>query len=135
MPGIGKLGDKDFIRAFQVIDRIIQNNQPIFMVVWLGSVLAIILTAVSGYGRLDMPENLIIGIAAIIYVFGVQVPTGVVNVPLNNKLQKVDLDIMSDSDAKIARNDFELRWNKWNRIRTYLASLSTILLLILLFIR
>ena len=39
MPGIRNLNDRDFIRAFQVMDRVIQNNQPIFMLVWAGSVL------------------------------------------------------------------------------------------------
>ncbi|MGB2533792.1 MAG: hypothetical protein ACPID2_01380 [Candidatus Puniceispirillum sp.] len=37
MPGLAKLDDKDFIRAFQVTDGIIQDNQPLFMFVWLGS--------------------------------------------------------------------------------------------------
>ena len=36
MPGIRSLNDREFIRAFQVIDRVIQNNQPIFMLVWVG---------------------------------------------------------------------------------------------------
>ncbi|MGB5425029.1 MAG: hypothetical protein WBN03_22880, partial [Desulfobacterales bacterium] len=38
MPGIRSLNDREFIRAFQVMDRVIQNNQPIFMLVWIGSV-------------------------------------------------------------------------------------------------
>ena len=36
MPGIQRLNDREFIRAFQVIDSIIQNNQPIFVLVWVG---------------------------------------------------------------------------------------------------
>ena len=31
MPGIKDLKDGEFIRAFQVMDRVIQNNQPLFM--------------------------------------------------------------------------------------------------------
>ena len=42
MPGIGNLNDREFIRAFQVMDRVIQNNQPLFMLVWLGSVVALV---------------------------------------------------------------------------------------------
>ena len=30
MPGLAKLTDKHFLRAFQVTDEIIQNNQPLF---------------------------------------------------------------------------------------------------------
>src|ERR671919_209370 len=48
MPGIRSLDDRSFIRAFQVIDRVIQNNQPLFVLVWVGSVLAMIAAAVLG---------------------------------------------------------------------------------------
>ena len=47
MPGIRSLDDGGFIRAFQVIDRVIQNNQPLFMVVWVGSVVSLIAAAMS----------------------------------------------------------------------------------------
>lgn len=30
MPGISDLNDREFLRAFQVMDRVIQNNQPVF---------------------------------------------------------------------------------------------------------
>lgn len=48
MPGIGRLGDPAFIRAFQVIDAIIQESQPLFMLVWLGSIAGLIATLVLG---------------------------------------------------------------------------------------
>jgi len=48
MPGIKKLSDRDFIRAFQVIDGVIQNNQPVMVAVWMGSILAAI--AAAGLG-------------------------------------------------------------------------------------
>jgi len=30
MPGLRTLNDGEFLRAFQVMDRVIQNNQPVF---------------------------------------------------------------------------------------------------------
>ena len=42
MPGIRSLNDREFIRAFQVIDRVIQNRQPIFVLVWIGSIVALV---------------------------------------------------------------------------------------------
>ena len=36
MPGTGNLSDGGFLRAFQVIDRVIQKNQPVFLLVWMG---------------------------------------------------------------------------------------------------
>mgnify|MGYP000408645177 CR=1 FL=1 len=36
MPGIATLDDLAFLRAFKAIDRVIQDNQPVFMIVWGG---------------------------------------------------------------------------------------------------
>ena len=40
MPGLAKLNDAEFIRAFQVTDGIIQNNQKLFMLCWVGSIVS-----------------------------------------------------------------------------------------------
>ncbi len=133
MPGIKSLNDREFIRAFQVIDRVIQNNQPIFMLVWVGSVVALVTSAVLGIGQLDGARRLLIIFAALAYLFGVQLPTFTINVPLNNKLQTLDVDAMNETTQKAARKDFEPRWNLWNLIRTAVASLASALLIILLF--
>ena len=37
MPGFGKLNDREFIQVFQATDGIIQNNQPLFILVWGGN--------------------------------------------------------------------------------------------------
>ena len=37
MPGIRRLNDHDFLQAFKTMDRVIQDNQPVFMLVWAGS--------------------------------------------------------------------------------------------------
>jgi len=42
MPGISSLTDREFIRAFQAMDGIIQDNQPLFILVWVGSAVAVI---------------------------------------------------------------------------------------------
>ena len=44
MPGLSNPNDKDFLKAFQVTDAIIQNNQPVFMFTWIGSILAFLAT-------------------------------------------------------------------------------------------
>ena len=133
MPGIRSLNDREFIRAFQVIDRVIQNNQPIFMLVWVGSVVALVTSAVLGIGQLDGAGRLLIIFAALTYLLGVQLPTVTINIPLNNKLQTLDVDAMNETTQKAARKDFEPRWNRWNSIRTAFASLASALLMILLF--
>ena len=42
MPGFSKLNDKEFVRAFQVTDEVIQNNHPLFMIAWIGSIIAML---------------------------------------------------------------------------------------------
>ena len=133
MPGINNLNDKEFIRAFQVMDGVIQNNQPLFMLVWLGSVLVLIISAVLGIGQLDGVGRLLIISAALIYILGVQLPTITINIPLNNKIQTLDVDGMSEESHKVARENFEPRWNRWNKNRTVLSSLASVLLIILVF--
>ena len=133
MPGIRSLNDREFIRAFQVMDRVIQNNQPILMLVWVGSVVALVTSAVLGIGQLDGAARLLIIFAALAYLLGVQLPTVTINIPLNNKLQTLDVDAMNETTQKAARKDFEPRWNLWNSIRAAFASLASALLIILLF--
>ena len=133
MPGIRTLNDREFIRAFQVIDRVIQDKQPIFMLVWVGSVVAVVTAAVLGIGQLDGTGRLLMVFAALAYLFGVQLPTFTINVPLNNKLQTLDVDAMNETTQKAARKGFEPRWILWNSIRTAFASLASALLIVLLF--
>ncbi|MBT4925560.1 MAG: DUF1772 domain-containing protein, partial [Euryarchaeota archaeon] len=48
MPGIAKLTDKEYLLAFKHMDGIIQNNQPLFILVWAGSIISVIVTLVLG---------------------------------------------------------------------------------------
>ena len=132
MPGIKTLSDREFIRAFQVMDGVIQNNQPIFVLVWIGSILALVASAVLGIGQLDGVERLLAIVAVLVYLLLVQLPTFTINVPLNNKLQTLDVDDMDETSQKAARMDFEPRWIRWNSVRTTFASLVSVLLIILL---
>ena len=132
MPGIGRLNDPEFLRAFQVMDRVIQNNQPIFMLVWVGSVVSLVTAGVLGIGQLDGVGRLLIIFAALAYLLCVQLPTVTINVPLNNKLQTLNLSAMDETAQNTARKNFESRWNLWNSIRTAFASLASVLLIILL---
>jgi uncharacterized membrane protein len=132
MPGIGTLEDGDFIRAFQAVDRVIQRNQPLFVMVWVGSVLALVTAAVLGGWQLGGADRLLVIAAALVYVLGVQVPTITVNIPLNNELQKLDAGIMTAMVRSRARENFEPRWTRWNAIRSAWASLASGLLMALL---
>lgn len=133
MPGIKTLNDREFIRAFQVIDGVIQNNQPLMVAVWMGSILAAVAAAVLGFGQLDGTQRLLSISAPIIYILGVQLSTFTINVPLNNRLQRLNVDAMDEVALKAARMNFEPGWNRWNLVRTPFAGLASVLFMILLF--
>ena len=132
MPGIRALGDPGFLKAFKAMDRVIQNNQPIFMLVWLGSALALLASTVLGIWRLEGSNRILLIVACAIYMLGVQLPTVAINIPLNNQLQSQDPDSMTESAQLAIIGLFESRWLRWNNIRTMLAILTTVLLLVLL---
>ena len=132
MPGIKTLSDREFIRAFQVMDGIIQNNQPIFVLVWVGSIVSLVASAVLGVGQLEGVERWLVISAVLAYLLVVQLPTFTINVPLNNKLQMLNVDELDETAQKAARMDFEPRWLLWNSIRTTFACLVSSLLIILL---
>lgn len=131
MPGIATLGDREFLRSFQVMDRVIQNNQPLFVLVWAGSAVTLLLSVVVGLGRMAGLDRALLLVAVVVYLVGVQLPTLTINVPLNNQLQTLDLETMNDDALAQARASFEPRWNRWNQIRTVLAVLTSALLIVL----
>ncbi len=132
MPGIRTMGHLDYLKSFKAMDRVIQNNQPIFVLVWLGSALVLMASTVLGIWHLTGLDQILLTVSCLIYLFGVQLPTITVNVPLNNLLQSEDLDAMSETGLIETTALFDSRWLRWNAIRTVLAILTTILLLVLL---
>lgn len=132
MPGIQSLNNRDFVRAFRAMDGVIQRNQPLFLLVWVGSVVALLISLVLGFGYLRGIEHLMLIAAAAVYLLGVQLPTATINIPLNNWLQELNPDSASDTELQAARNRFERRWVRWNRIRSVFAALASTLLIVLL---
>lgn len=132
-PGIKALADKEFIRAFQEMDLVIQNNQPVFMIVWVGSILAIIASGIMAFWHLTGTNLIILITAVTFYLIGVQVPTIAVNIPLNLNLQSVTIDKVDEKTIKQTRKHFETRWTRSNTIRTLFSAIVSMLCMILLF--
>ncbi|MEM8559163.1 MAG: anthrone oxygenase family protein [Bacteroidota bacterium] len=133
MPGLRALSDRDFLRAFKAMDRIIQDNDPRFLIVWAGSVVLLIAAAVVHVPALSgVPRALLLGAVAL-YLLGVQLPTGLVNVPLNNQLQAQNLDALGSTELAAVRTHFEARWVFWNAFRTICGLVATGLLLAALY--
>ena len=135
MPGLSKLNDKDFLKAFQVTDAVIQNKQPLFMSTWIGSIIAMLTTILVSLVSVGLPETWLILIIGVAYLLGVQGITVAIHIPLNNHIQKVKIEELNDETLANERLKFETRWNFFNYIRTSIAISVSVLMLILLTIR
>ena len=111
MPGLSKLNDKDFLRAFQVTDAVIQNKQPLFMSTWIGSIIAMLTTIIVSLVSVGLPETWLILIIGVAYLLGVQGITVAIHIPLNNHIQKVKIEELNDETLAKERLKFEKRWN------------------------
>ena len=118
MPGFAKLDDRDFIRAFQVTDGVIQNNQPLFMLAWVSSIISVVATMILGFIELHGIERWTVITIGFVYLLGVQGITIRIHLPLNNRLQRLEIDEMDPESLSKERNKFETRWNYFNNIRT-----------------
>ena len=110
----------------------IQNNQPVFLLVWVGSIVTLIASGAYGVLQLEGADRWLLIVAVVVYLLGVQLPTITQNVPLNNQLQTLDLATLDESAVATARVAFEAPWNRWNVLRTVLATVTTALLIVVL---
>ncbi len=131
MPGIAKLSDRGFLLAFKEMDGVIQNKQPLFMFVWVGSIVSVVLLLILGTRQLSGLERYVMWFACSLYLIAVQGPTIRFNIPLNNAVQALKIDDLNDSDLARARRQFETPWNRWNLFRTLAAIVCVIALLML----
>ena len=135
MPGLSNLNDKDFLRAFQVTDAVIQNNQPLFIFTWIGSIVAMLITILVSVISVGLSETWLIVVIGVVYLLGVQGITVAIHIPLNNRIHKVKIEELNDETLADERLKFETKWNFFNYIRTSVAISVSVLLLILLTIR
>ena len=135
MPGLSKLDDKEFIKAFQVTDGIIQNNQPIFILIWVGSIISVLSTIIVSILSLGILEAWLIILTSLIYLLGVQGITISIHLPLNKHIQNIDIDITDSQTLSDERKNFEKKWNFFNNIRTGIALFVILIFLLILTIR
>ena len=133
MPGLSKLNDREFIRAFQVTDGIIQ-------------IISLFLCWPAGFDHLSPCCNFECGatlgfqrvgwsLTGTLYLLGVQGITISIHMPLNNRIQQLNIEEANDQTVKEERIRFESRWNYFNTIRTTIAFLVTLTFLVILAVR
>ena len=93
------------------------------------SVLSLILASITFVG---LSEGWLILLFAIIYLLGVQGITILIHLPLNNQIQKLNLEKLKDENLRNERLNFENKWNFFNNIRTTIAFFVSLTLLIFL---
>jgi uncharacterized membrane protein len=134
MPGLSKLSDKEFLKAFRVTDAVIQSKQPIFMLTWIGSIVSVLSLILISITYVGLSETWLIVLVALIYLLGVQGITIFIHLPLNNQIQKLNLEKLKDENLRDERLNFENKWNFFNNIRTTIAFFVSLTLLIFLII-
>ena len=135
MPGLSKLDDKEFIKAFQFTDGIIQNNQPIFILIWVGSIISVLGTIITSILSLGIVEAWLIIFAGVIYLLGVQGITISIHLPLNKHIQKIDINSINSQTLSEVRKNFETKWNYFNNIRTGIGIFVILIFLLILTVR
>jgi len=132
MPGISLLDDVSFLRAFQVIDGRIQSNEPVFVSVWVGSVISLLVTASCAILALIQADRLAVLLVSTVAWLVCNWTTFTINVPLNNRVKVLDLAKMDDMTAFMERQEFETPWRKWHRFRVVIFGMVSLALTSLL---
>ena len=120
MAALARLAPAEGIRAMQSINRVIIN--ALFMAVFMGSALlsAVLVTvAVLQWETPGVGWALAGGIVYLVTSIGV---TMIVNVPLNNQIERTDAD-SAEGQALWAR--YLDVWTKWNHVRSVGTLVST----------
>ena len=127
-PGIGRLGDKEYLAAFQAMNRAIIN--PVFMLCFLGTAVMLPITTFVNYSQpLSQTFWLLLGATAC-YLLGVIAVTFVGNIPLNNALDRLNIASSATDQLATFRAQFENKWNTLNHFRS-VANTAALVLAIL----
>lgn len=121
MPALARLPAPRAAVVMQHVNRAILN--PVFGLLFGGTaVLAVVVVATTGVT--GTPLRLA---GALVLLVGCYVVTAVVNVPLNNALDRADPD---GPEIVAAWERFANRWTRWNHVRALTSTVATVLLVI-----
>ena len=126
--GLGKLSDGQYLTAMQSISSSILN--PLFFTSFIGSLILLPLCTVLHYQRLGSPVFMLLLIASIVYIAGSFAVTIFGNVPLNEMLEKFELNSTSTEALAAQRAKFEVPWNRLHTIRTIASVISLVLVIL-----
>ena len=125
--GLARLSNAEYISAMQSINRAIQN--PIFFAAFFGAPILLPLSVFLHYGQPLSVRFWFLLAATIIYLIGTFGAPIFGNVPLNNILDRFDLQAASEAEIAVQRTNFEGRWNNLNTIRIVTSTLAIMLVI------
>jgi len=131
-PGLGKLNDRSYLQAMQTLNREILN--PAFFVVFIGSIVLLPINAFLQSKSGINYRNLILIGGVLIYLLGSIAVTFLANIPLNNKLDMLELNAMNASTLSDFRSTYEGKWNRYNLVRSISSAIALVLTILPIFL-
>ena len=105
------------------------------MFTWIGSIVSLLITILTSVVGFELSETWLVVLFSVIYLLGVHGITIAIHIPLNNHIQKVEIEELNDEAITDERVKFERKWNYFNNIRTSISISVSLLLLIQLSLR
>jgi len=130
-PGIGKLSDIEYLNALQAMNRVILNKA--FLILFMGAIMTVALVPVFYFSLYPKHIFWLFIFSLVVYWIGVFGVTIFGNIPLNEILDKTNLESITLEEIKALRRSIEVKWNNFNLIRS-ISSAITFLLLIVSFL-
>lgn len=121
MRALAELQHEHGMFAMQQINEKIINS--LFLFFFLGTPLLCLTIGVYSLFHMSDPRNILLFAGAFGYIIGPFGITIMFNVPLNNKLAAVQPD-----EGVEIWTTYQLKWQRWNHVRTYIGLVSVVLL-------
>jgi uncharacterized membrane protein len=125
--GLGNLQDEVYLQSFQSINKAIQN--PYFFIIFMGSLVVLPVATWLCYDKYSLLTFYLLLAATVLYIVGVFGVTIFGNVPLNEALDRLNLQGSTVDEIAKQRAIFETAWNQLHTIRTIAAVASFALVL------
>lgn len=122
---LARLGDREYVRAMQQINIVIQNG--LFFLTFMGPVLLLPIVTYMARDAANPLQFYLLLAASIIYIGGSFILTIVGNVPYNERLARVNADT---TEVSAARMRYEKPWNTMHVARTLASVIAATLLIV-----
>jgi len=123
VPALRSIKGTQHIAAMQAINEKIEN--PVFFLSFFGPS---VLLPLAAYLHRDGPQFPLLVAAAALHIIGANGVTVAGDIPLNNKLAKLDISQLSEAEADRIRQEFQgpgSPWMRFHNLRTLAAIAAT----------